>query len=309
MNKSAGLWRIEVAATAESVNAFEQALDPFCEAISWFATDSEGEWRIEGFTETRPDGADLAAALSVVAREFSIAVPEVSVISVEKRDWVADNLRMFPPTDAGRFFVYGTHYDTPPPVGRVPILLNPGRAFGSGEHQTTMGCLLALSDLVGMRKFKKPLDMGCGSGILSIAIAKAWRVPVRAVDIDINSIVVARQNIHRNGVPGLVRASRSNGYDSPLVRQGGPYDLIVSNILANPLCNMAKSLGSTLRNATAGGGIVILAGFLECDANRVYAAHYRQGFRLMRSYHIRGWRTLVLQRRPALGTACKISQI
>jgi ribosomal protein L11 methyltransferase len=299
MKKSAGLWRVEVAATAESVNAFEQALDPFCEAISWFATDSEGEWRIEGFTESKPDGADLAAALSVVAKEFSIAVPEVSVIPVEKRDWVADSLRMFPPTDAGRYFIYGTHYDTPPPPGRLAILLNPGRAFGSGEHATTMGCLLALSDLIGIKKFTNPLDMGCGSGILSIAIAKAWRVAVRAVDIETNSVIVARDNIRRNGVPGLVRASRSNGYGSPEVIQGGPYDLVVSNILANPLCRMAKGLGRVSRRASAGGGVVILAGFLECDANRVYAAHYRQGFRLIRSYHINGWRTLVLQRRPA----------
>ncbi len=292
MNNSAALWRIEVAATAHSVNAFEEALDPFCEAISWFATDTEGEWRIEGFSEIKPDGAELAAALSIVAKEFSLPVPEVTVIPVEKRDWVADSLRMFPPTDAGRFFIYGTHYDTPPPYGRIPILLNPGRAFGSGEHATTMGCLLALSDLIGIRKFKRPLDMGCGSGILSIAIAKAWRVGVRAVDIETNSIVVARENTRRNRVRGLVCTSRSNGYASPGVIKSGPYDLIVSNILANPLCRMAKDLGKVASDST----IVILAGFLESDANRVYSAHYAQGFRLLRSYHIKGWRTLVLER-------------
>jgi ribosomal protein L11 methyltransferase len=301
MNKEAALWRIEVCATAESVNAFEEALDPFCEAISWFATDTEGEWRIEGFTERKPDGADLAAALSLVAGAFSIPVPEVTIIPVELRDWVAESLKMFPPTDAGRFFIYGTHYDTPPPAGRTSILLNPGRAFGSGEHATTMGCLLALNDLIGVKKFKKPLDMGCGSGILSIAIAKTWRVPVRAVDVDINAVLVARENARRNGVRPLVRASLSNGYTSPVVTQAGSYDLIVSNILANPLCQMAKGLGRVSRQASKGGGIVILAGFLKCDANRVYAAHYRQGFRLIRFYHIKGWCTLVLQR-PAIKT-------
>ncbi len=296
MENSAALWRVEVAATAQSVNAFEEALNPFCEAISWFATDSEGAWRIEGFTELKPDGKDLAMALSSVADGFSIPVPEVSIIPVEPRDWVADSLRMFPPTHAGRFFIYGTHYDTPPPPARMPILLNPGRAFGSGEHATTMGCLLALSDFIGKRRFEKPLDVGCGSGILSIAIAKAWRARVRAVDIDTNAVIVARENIIRNGVGPLVRASRSNGYASPEVKHGGTYDLIVSNILANPLCQMAKGLSSVMRNADDGGGIAILAGFLECDANRVYAAHFRQGFRLVRSYHINGWRTLVLQR-------------
>jgi len=296
MNKPAGLWRVEVAASAESVNAFESALDPFCEALSWFATDTEGEWRIEGFTEHKPEGAALAAAMSVVAGEFSLPVPEVTVIPVAPRDWVADSLRLFPPTDAGKFFIYGTHYDMTLPTGRIPICLNPGRAFGSGEHATTMGCLLALSDLVGRRKFRRPLDMGCGSGILAIAIAKAWVSPVQGMDLDINAVLVARENVRRNGVLPLVRVSRSNGYQSRGVKKHGPYDLIVSNILANPLCKMAEKVGENSRTASMGGGIVILGGFLEVDANRVYAAYFRQGFRLMRSYNIKGWRTLVLRR-------------
>lgn len=301
MSDTENLWRVEVTATAETVNAFEDALHPFCEAISWFATDFESQWKIEGFTQFRPSGADVAAAMSGVAAAFSIPVPEVSVFPVAPRDWVADSLKMFPPTDAGRFFIYGSHYETALPPGRISMLLNPGRAFGSGDHATTMGCLLALSDLAGMRTFKRPLDMGCGSGILSIAIAKVWRTPVRAVDVDVNAVLVARENARRNGVRPLVRAARSNGYDSPDVVQGGPYDLIVSNILANPLCRMAKKLGRVLRRAKDGGGIVILAGLLERDANRVYAAHHRQGLRLLRVYNIDGWRTLVLQRQAVTG--------
>jgi len=296
MTETANLWRVEISATAESVNAFEEALNPFCEAISWFATDSEGEWQIEGFSQSKPDGAALATALSVVADVFAIAVPAILIVPVAPRDWVADSLRMFPPTDAGRFFIYGTHYDTLLPVGRIPILLNPGRAFGSGDHATTMGCLLAISDLSGRRKFKAPLDMGCGSGILSIAIAKAWRVPVRAFDVDTNAVIVAKENNRRNGVAPLIRTSRSNGYGSPDVMQGASYDLIVSNILANPLCQMAKNMSRVARSSSMGGCIVILAGFLDCDANRVYAAYFSQGFRRVRSYHIKGWCTLVLKR-------------
>lgn len=296
MTETANLWRVVISVTAESVNAFEEALNPFCEAISWFATDSEGKWRVEGLSQSKPDGPTLATALSVVASVFSITIPEIIIVPVGPRDWVADSLRMFSPTNAGRFFVYGTHYQTRLPVGRIPILLNPGRAFGSGEHATTMGCLLAISDLVGRLKFKMPIDMGCGSGILSIAIAKAWRVPVQAFDVDTNAVLVAKENIRRNGVAPLVRARRSNGYGSPEVKQAAPYDLIVSNILANPLCQMAKNMSRTSRNISMGGCVVILAGFLDCDVNRVYAAHYAQGFRLMRSYHIKGWCTIVLKR-------------
>ncbi len=296
MNDNDDLWRIDVTATAESVNAFEEALTPFCEAVSWFATDTEGQWRIEGFTQVRPDPDALAVALSGVAGVFSIPVPEVTVCPLAPRDWVADSLKMFPPTDAGRFFIYGSHYDTPPPPGRIPILLNPGRAFGSGDHATTLGCLLAISDLSRSRTFSRPLDMGCGSGILAIAMAKAWRVPVRAVDMEVNAVLVARENARRNGVGPFVSVARSDGYGSPAVRRGGPYDLIAANILANPLCRMAKDLGRALRSADRGGGTVILSGLMERDANRVYAAQYRQGLRLVRSYCIDGWSTLVLRR-------------
>jgi ribosomal protein L11 methyltransferase len=119
---------------------------------------------------------------------------------------------------------------------------------------------------------------------------------VRAFDVDTNAVLVAKENIRRNGVAPLVRASRSNGYSSPEVKQAAPYDLIVSNILANPLCQMAKSVRLISRNIPMGGCVVILAGFLDCDANRVYAAHYAQGFRLVRSFHIKGWCTFVLKR-------------
>ncbi len=296
MIKTANLWRVVILATAESVNAFEEALNPFCEAISRFATDSEGEWRVEGLSQSKPDGAILANALCGVAGVFSITIPEILIVPVAPRDWVADNLKMFPTTNVGRFFIYGSHYHKPLPTGLISIQLNPGRAFGSGDHATTMGCLLAISDLAGKKKFKRPIDMGCGSGILSIALAKAWRVPVHSFDVDANAVLVAKENIRRNGVAPLVRVSRSNSYGSFVVKKAAPYDLVVSNILANPLCQLAKNMSHVSRNISMGGCVAVLAGFLDCDANRVYAAHYAQRFRLVRSYHIQGWCTLVLKR-------------
>ncbi|MBT3238632.1 MAG: 50S ribosomal protein L11 methyltransferase [Rhodospirillaceae bacterium] len=298
MKNQTGLWRVEVAATADSVNAFEDALAPFCEAVSWFATDSEGEWRIEGFTEQCPDGADLADAMTAVATSFSITVPEVTVIPVKPRDWVAESLALFPPTEAGRYFIHGTHYETSPPPGRIDICLNPGRAFGSGDHATTRGCLLALDELARSHTFKTPLDMGCGSGILAIAMARTWMRRVVAADIDIKAVVVARENVRRNRVARFVRPLRGNGFRARRVAASGPYDLIVSNILANPLCRMAVDVARHLRGAKDGGGFVVLSGFYQKDAGRVYAAYRRQGLRLVRSYDIGKWRTLVLERRP-----------
>jgi len=296
MIETADLWRIVIFVTNDSVNAFEEALNPFCEAIVWFETDIKGEWRVEGLCQNKPDATTLTTALGVVAGVFFITVPEIVIAPVAPRDWVANSLRLLSPTNAGRFFIYGSHYLEPLPVGIIPIQLNPGRAFGSGDHATTMGCLLAISDLAGKQKFKKPIDMGCGSGILSIALAKAWRVPVQAFDVDVNAVLVANENIRRNGVAPLVRASRSNAYCSPKVNKAAPYDFIVSNILANPLRQMAKNMSRISRNTSMGGCVAVLAGFLDHDANRVYAAYYAHRFRLVRSYHIQGWCTLVLKR-------------
>lgn len=296
MTETVNWWCVVISATDKSVNAFEEAINPFCETVCWFATDSEGEWRVEGFSQNKPDRTKLTSALSVVAKVFAITIPEISIAPVAPRDWVADSLRMFPPTKAGRFFIYGSHYHKPIPFGLIPILLNPGRAFGSGDHATTKGCLLAISDLAGKQKFKNPIDMGCGSGILSIALAKAWRIPVYAFDVDANAVLVAKENTRYNGVGPLVHVGHSSGYGSTKVKNTAPYDLIVSNILANPLCKMAKNMNQISRGISKDSCIAILAGFLDCDSNRVYAAHYAHGFRLVRSYHIQGWCTLVLKR-------------
>ena len=159
-----------------------------------------------------------------------------------------------------------------------------------------LGCLIALSNLVGKRKFNKPIDMGCGSGILSIAVAKALLVPVHGFDLDVNAVRVAKENVRRNSVSPLVRVAYSNAYGSFKVKENAPYDLVVSNILANPLCQMAKNMSLISRNISMGGCVVVLSGFLDCDANRVYAAHHAYGFRKVQSYHIKGWCTLVLKR-------------
>jgi len=306
------LWRIGVIVDANAVFAYEEALEPFCEAISWVAAETagenedgtegnpQGEWRIEGFSQVKPDAARLALAVASIAEAFCESAPDVSIDPVVHRDWVVENLRTFPPIDAGRYFIYGSHIEIPPPPGRIGICLNPGRAFGSGDHATTLGCLLALDDLARVRQFNKMLDMGCGSGILAIAMAHTWGHsmggPVMAADNDGKAVRVARDNIHRNGVGARVRALAVNGYKSDKIIRSGPYDLIVSNILANPLCRMAADLGRNLQSSEDGGGIVVLSGLLARDARRVMAAHRRQGLRLVRVYDIKGWRTLVMQR-------------
>lgn len=312
MNTPPKLWCLGVAARAATVNAYEEALEPFCDAISWISTDEagdledgtegapKGDWRIEGISRIKPDAARLAQAMVAVAEAFDEPAPVVTVNPVVHRDWVVEGLRMFPPIDVERYFIYGSHYRNSPPPGRIGIVLNPGRAFGSGDHATTMGCLRALDGLARTHTFHKMLDMGCGSGILAIAMARTWpgsmNGRIMAADNDSRAVPVAAENVRRNGVASRVRTLVGNGYASEKIIKTGPYDLIVSNILANPLRRMAKDLGRNLRRAEKGGGIVVLSGLLIRDARRVTAAHRSHGLRLLRCYDIKGWRTLVLRR-------------
>ncbi len=283
-----------------TVAAYENALEPFCRAISRIAAETGDEWRIEGFCDVEPEPASLNQAVATVAEAFSLPAPSLAVEAVEPRDWVIENQRTFPPIHAGRYFIHGSHYRDPPPPGRVAILLNPGRAFGSGDHATTRGCLKALHGLARTHRFHNMLDMGCGSGILAIAMARTWTHtatgPVMAADNDPWAVRVAAGNCRRNGVGLLVRGTVGDGYKSRGIRRAGPYDLIVSNILANPLRRMAAELGRNLKRADAGGGIAVLSGFLIRDAGRVLAAHRRHGLRLLRCYDIDGWRTIILRR-------------
>ncbi|HER25919.1 MAG TPA: 50S ribosomal protein L11 methyltransferase, partial [Rhodospirillales bacterium] len=168
------LWRISLAADSDTVAAYEDALDPFCHAISWIATEIENQWQIEGFCDDEPDRDRLDQAMAAVAQAFTQQSPQLHIEPVAARDWLIENLQSFPPIHAGHYFIYGTHFEGQVPPGRTGICLNPGRAFGSGDHATTRGCLLAMDHLAKSFQFARMLDMGCGSGILSIAMAHTW---------------------------------------------------------------------------------------------------------------------------------------
>jgi len=206
------------------------------------------------------------------------------------RNWVLDNIKQFPPISAGRFFVHGTEYEDAVPNGQIGLRVPAGAAFGSGDHGSTKGCLLAL-DKMDHLPVRRALDMGCGSGILAIAMAKRWRIPVVASDIDPVSTAVTRENAEINGVARYVRCLHASGYDHPVV-QAGRYDLIVSNILARPLCILARDLGRHLNP----GGWAVLSGLLLGDANRIISAHHQQDLRLHSRVELGEWITIVMRK-------------
>jgi ribosomal protein L11 methyltransferase len=286
------VWRVILEVPKHVAEGFADALESRFPAVSWFEPEKGASMvRLEAYSGREIDVDDLNRWLSEIADGFGVTPPVADVIWLPTRDWVAENRRAFDPFSIGRFFVHGAEHRRVVPVGKTGIEVEAGLAFGSGRHESTAGCLTALDGLV-RRRFARPLDMGCGSGILSIAMAKSWRVPVIAADIDETAVRVARANAWRNGVGKLIRTISGNGYAAPGLSVSRPHDLIVANILADPLCAMARQLARQL----APGGVAVLAGFVAADEARVFAAHRSHGVRLLQRIDIGGWRTLVLKK-------------
>jgi ribosomal protein L11 methyltransferase len=193
---------------------------------------------------------------------------------------------------AGGFYVHGSHEAKPAPAGLTAILIDANQAFGTGHHETTSGCLEAIDISLKRRRPQAMLDVGTGTGVLAIALARRTRRIVIASDIDPVAVRIAAANAAINGVGNRVLCLRADGLDSPEITASAPYDLIVANILAGPLVGLAPSIG----RVAAPQGTVILSGLLAHQAPRVVGAYAQQGMILRRRLVRRGWATLMLER-------------
>jgi ribosomal protein L11 methyltransferase len=293
------LWRVSFAARVDTAEGFAASIEPFCFAIGWFeeARPAGGAaWRVEGFSASEPDRSVLTAATATAAVAMGVKAPSLAIELVPTRDWLSQNRNAFPPLCLGRYFIHGSHIRDRGPAGCMPLRIDAGTAFGSGEHASTAGCLLALDRLARRRRFRNALDLGSGSGILAVAIAKTWRAKVIATDIDPDAAAVSRANARANGLASLVRTIVGNGYGAPAIRAARPFDLIVANVLARPLARLAGALARHL----APGGVAILSGFLDGDRTWVAAAHRAFGLGLVQRFSLDGWTTLVLSRPPKM---------
>jgi ribosomal protein L11 methyltransferase len=275
----------------EAAAAVLALLDETAGAVSIFES-GPGEWAIAAYPPASRLAPDLAARLALAAAAAGGALIAVEEAPLPARDWLADNRRAFPPLAIDRFFIHGSHYRDRVPAGMIGIRVDATTAFGTGEHASTRGCLLALAALARRRRFRRPLDIGTGTGILAIAAAKRLHRRVWASDIDPVAAAVARDNAAKNGVAGLVRVRAAPGYRDRALRRRR-YDLVLSNILARPLALLAPELARVL----APDGRAVLSGLLARQEALVLAAHRRCGLALERRYRIEGWSTLVLRRR------------
>lgn len=284
-------WQLRVWHLREHMDAVEEAFGDLAATTSSFEVDEDGaEWVTDIIILELPDDDDIKARLAFVSGMLGIETPRYEIKSLEKKDWQKEVERGFPPLDIGRFFIHGSHIATPVPLGKIGLTVNAGAAFGSGEHATTSGCLLALTRLARSRRFTRPLDMGCGSGILALAMASLWKCKTLGTDIDPVSVSTAQENAEINRLHTLMHFEAGDGYNLRAVRANGPYDIITANILARPLCKMAPQLAKAL----APGGVAVLSGLLATQERYVLAAHRAQNLTLRMRVCRAGWNTLVI---------------
>ncbi len=225
---------------------------------------------------------DLLAGLSlsrVVERED---LPDI--------DWVVKSLEGLKPVRAGGFFVHGAHDRDRIEDGEIAIEIEAGQAFGTGHHGTTAGCLEMLAGVVAAKRPANALDLGTGSAVLAIALAKLAHIPVLATDIDPVATEVAAGNAQLNGVADLVECVTATGFDHPAFARG-PFDLAVANILAGPLIELAPDMARHVET----GGSLVLSGILDRQEEAVLAAYLAAGFRHLNTLHREGWVTLHLK--------------
>jgi ribosomal protein L11 methyltransferase len=267
---------------------------PAPEAVTIFEETGSGGaagWLVEAYYAA--EAADPAAAAMSLAEILQIPAPTCRLVAVPDENWVAKSQAALPPVIAGRFTVHGSHDRDHIGRGWYAIEINAGEAFGTAHHATTFGCLLAIDRLMRQRRFRSMLDLGTGSGVLALAAQRAQPdLRIIATDLDARSIEVASDNAAVNALSGrLDRRLRfvvADGFNSAALRQRGPFDLVVANILAGPLMRLAAQIGRHARP----GGVLVLSGILVWQAPEVIARYGAHGFALRRQQRYAGWSTL-----------------
>jgi ribosomal protein L11 methyltransferase len=248
-----------------------------------------GRWHISVHFAEPPDEGSIRELVGLAAGD-DIA-RDIAFDTVEAKDWVKATLEELVPVRAGRFIVHGRHDRAKVPPNKIGIEIEAALAFGTGHHGTTRGCLLLLDEVLKAWLPRRVLDLGTGTGVLGIAAAKALQIKVLASDIDPLSVRVAAENARLNGTGDLVETIRATGFSAPQFAERGPFDLVLANILANPLRQMATPMARHL----APSALVILSGLLPHQASGVVAAYRARGLVLVRQLRIEGWSSLLLR--------------
>ncbi|GKQ54879.1 50S ribosomal protein L11 methyltransferase [Bradyrhizobium sp. Ce-3] len=250
----------------------------------------DARWDVTVHFAEAPDQALLQELVGQVVMRQNVASTLV-FDTVEAKDWVKASLEDLVPVAAGRFIVHGQHDRHRIPPNKLGIEIEAALAFGTGHHGTTRGCLLLLDHVLKAYQPRRVLDLGTGTGVLGIAAARALHGKVLASDIDPPSVRVAEENARLNGAGHLVDVIRATGFAAPRFAEDGPFDLVLANILANPLRQLAGPMARHLASSAQ----VILSGLLTHQAPAVIAAYRARGLVPLRHLRIEGWSSLLLR--------------
>ncbi len=289
------IWKATFAAPVADADAFATLLSdafyPDAQAVATAEIEEHVSWSVEAYYEEEPNTVQIETIIRPLAEELGLPVPEIVVECLPDINWVAKSLEGLAPIETDRFFVHGAHDADKCPPARIPLLVDAGEAFGTGHHGTTLGCLKFIEKECAGRRPSRILDLGCGTGLLAIAAAKLTGRQVIASDIDPIATRVTRENARANKVHPLIKTITAKGTDSPELRAHGPFDLLIANILAGPLAQIAPDIELQL----ARGGTLILSGILHAQEQMVLSAYRSQGLYLHDRLRIDEWVTLRLR--------------
>lgn len=302
MNNAASGWCLSGELTREQSMALENSIElvadmrgTFPPTCSSFEQRGTPLWKVDIYFSEEP-AKDLITAFLVQA---SLADWTYIISPIEDRDWVSESQKLLAPVRAGRFLVFGSHDADKADNECVNLQIDAGQAFGTGKHETTAACLQIIDNLAGTYAPNSILDLGTGTGVLALAANKIWpNAQVLATDIDPIAVDVTRENLTVNetaeckgeGESGIQLAV-ADGLKASVFKENGPFELIIANILAGPLIDMAGDITAALSK----NGNLILSGLLIEQKEDVIQAYSDQGLTCINSVEIGEWAALHLQ--------------
>ena len=281
-------WQISFHPCQEVDETFDEFLNNFFEVVSQNYNDN-GHDEYVGYIGESFDEKQMLQSASF----FGINLPPYDVTELKSENWLKDYVIKFPSFEICDFCIYGIHETSQPKTDKIPLQIYAATAFGS-NHQTTQSCIKAICELRDSDFTpNKILDIGTGSGILSLCSAKLWpNVQIIAGDIDDEAIIVTDSNAKNNHLENQIKSYVSDGYKHEVIKNNAPYDMILCNILANPLIAFAPDLANHLKS----NGYCILSGFIDDQVDDVISAHEQQGLKLIKLYSLDNWRAALMQK-------------
>lgn len=278
------LWQLTFQLPLDQAHAIEPIFEDFALTSSMIEAVSDGSlWNLELLFAGKPENWLLDQIPDGL---------DFDLYQLEQRDWVSESQKQQPPVATNRFYIHGSHDPAYPLPSKYDLVIEAGRAFGTGLHETTYGCLSAIDDFAKIATPHKILDLGCGSGVLSLAATKMWKKQIIASDIDLDAVIVTNENAKANKLAPFVRTVHATGLNDRFLKAEAPYDLIIANILAWPLVKLAPQISQ----AIADNGTLILSGLLQKQDNMVRSAYRLHGLSVRKRYTFGDWNTLVLSR-------------